>query len=138
MTVRPEAAAAFRRLHQGPDILLLANAWDAGSARLIESLGAKAIATTSAGVAWALGYPDGDALPQAALRGAVAAIARVVAVPLTVDIEGGYAGEPAAVGESVAAVVEVFLAVLLTVCLLAGLRMAVRVVRARAPPRRRA
>ncbi len=106
MPTRPEAAAAFRRLHQGPDILLLANAWDAGSARLIESLGAKAIATTSAGVAWALGYPDGDALPQAALRGAVAAIARVIAVPLTVDIEGGYAAEPAAVGESVAAVVE--------------------------------
>ena len=53
----------FRSLHDGPDLLLLPNAWDAGSARLIESLGAKAIATTSAGVAWSRGYPDGDALP---------------------------------------------------------------------------
>jgi len=106
MPTRPETAATFRQLHQGPDILLLPNAWDAGSARLIESLGAKAIATTSAGVCWALGYPDGKMVPQAALRAAVAAIARVIAVPLSVDIEGGYAADPAAVGESAAGVVE--------------------------------
>ena len=55
--------ATFRELHGGPDLLRLPNAWDAGSARLIESLGAKAIATTSAGLAWSRGYPDGDALP---------------------------------------------------------------------------
>ena len=53
----------FRSLHQGTTPLLLPNAWDAGSARLIENLGAKAIATTSAGVSWSRGYPDGDALP---------------------------------------------------------------------------
>ena len=52
----------FRSLHD--DFLVLPNAWDAGSARLFESLGAPAIATTSAGVAWARGYPDGDALPS--------------------------------------------------------------------------
>ena len=53
----------FRNLHRGPDLLLLPNAWDAVSARLSESLGAKAIATTSAGVAWSRGYPDGNTLP---------------------------------------------------------------------------
>src|SRR5262245_11060736 len=100
-----DTAAAFRRLHQGPGILILANCWDAGSARLVGSLGARAIATTSAGVAWAHGYPDGDALPLDRLVTTVAAIVRVLEVPLTVDIEGGYSDDPGAVGEAVAAVV---------------------------------
>ena len=65
----------FRNLHEGPDILLLPNAWDAGSARLIESLGAKAIATTSAGLAWSRGYPDGDTLPLEQLFAATREIA---------------------------------------------------------------
>jgi len=63
MTSRnPTAASAFRELHRH-GLLVLANAWDAGTARLIESLGGKAIATSSAAVAWAHGYPDGDLLP---------------------------------------------------------------------------
>jgi 2-methylisocitrate lyase-like PEP mutase family enzyme len=99
-------ADVFRRLHDGRELLLLANCWDAGSARLIESLGARAIATTSAGVAWANGYPDGDALPVQRLYATVAAIARVIRVPLTVDVEGGYSGDPVAVGETIAAVVD--------------------------------
>jgi len=99
-------ATTFRRLHAGPDVLILANAWDAGSARLIESWGAKAIATTSAGVAWSQGYPDGDTLPVTLLVGTVAAIARVVQVPLTADVEGGYSADPAAAGETVARVIE--------------------------------
>src|SRR5713226_5207832 len=53
----------FRDLHQGPALLVLPNAWDAITARLIEGLGAKAIATTRAGLAWSRGYPDGNALP---------------------------------------------------------------------------
>ncbi len=106
MNARADSAATFHRLHQGPDILLLANAWDGGSARLIESLGAKAIATTSAGVAWSHGYPDGDALPFRLLVATVAAITRIVRVPLTVDMEGGYGENPAAVGEAVAAVID--------------------------------
>jgi len=57
------AQEIFRSLHRGNAPLLLPNAWDAGSAALIESLGAKAIATTSAGVCWARGYADGDRLP---------------------------------------------------------------------------
>ena len=102
----PTTPRPLHRLHQGPDILLLANAWDGGSARLIESLGAKAVATTSAGVAWTHGYPDGDALPLRLLVSTVAAITRIVRVPLTVDMEGGYDETPAAVGEAVAAVID--------------------------------
>ena len=94
----------FRSLHAPGRLLLLANAWDAGSARLIEARGAPAIATTSAGLAWSRGYPDGDRLPQAVLSGALAEIARVVTVPLSVDIEGGYSSDPRAVGETVRAV----------------------------------
>jgi 2-methylisocitrate lyase-like PEP mutase family enzyme len=97
-------AAEFRRLH-ADGILVLANVWDAMSARLVASLGARAVATTSAGVAWSNGYPDGDRLPVPLLLGAVERIARVVDVPLTVDCEGGYAADPSAVAETVAAVV---------------------------------
>ncbi len=96
----------FRSLHDGPDILLLANCWDAGSARLTASLGARAIATTSAGVAWTHGYPDGDALPVATLLATIRAIARVIDVPLTVDVEGGYSDDPVAVGATIAAVID--------------------------------
>jgi 2-methylisocitrate lyase-like PEP mutase family enzyme len=97
MPKNPELATAFHALHRGPELLILANAWDAGSARLIESLGARAIATTSAGVAWTHGYPDGDALPVALAIATTAAIARVIRVPLTVDIEAGYSDDPDAV-----------------------------------------
>jgi 2-methylisocitrate lyase-like PEP mutase family enzyme len=96
----------FRRLHHG-DLLILPNAWDAGSARLIESRGAKAIATTSAGLAWSSGYPDGDALPVERLLDAARAIARVIAVPLSIDIEGGYSDDPATVARLVGGLMEV-------------------------------
>ncbi|WP_338868067.1 isocitrate lyase/phosphoenolpyruvate mutase family protein [Myxococcus stipitatus] len=101
----PSSAREFRQLHQS-GLLLLVNAWDAGSARVMESLGAKAIATTSAGLAWSQGYPDGDLLPMNRLLDAVASIARVIKVPLTVDMEGGYSSEPYAVGELAAGVLE--------------------------------
>jgi 2-methylisocitrate lyase-like PEP mutase family enzyme len=98
-------AARFRALHaQG--LLRLANAWDAGTSRLIEHLGAPAVATTSAGLAWAQGYPDGDKLDLDALLHAVAGIARVVSVPLTVDVEGGYSDDPATVAATVLRVVQ--------------------------------
>jgi 2-methylisocitrate lyase-like PEP mutase family enzyme len=106
MTSRnPDAAQAFHRLHQD-GLLILPNVWDAGNARLIESLGAKALATTSAAVAWSHGYADGDLLPVRLLLATVADIARVVSVPLSVDIEGGYSSDPAAVGETVAGVID--------------------------------
>lgn len=106
MAARTDHAATFHALHRGPDLLVLANVWDAGSARLVESLGARALATTSAAVAWAHGYPDGDALPVERLVSTVAAITRVVGLPLTVDMEGGYGESPADVGEAVARVVD--------------------------------
>lgn len=86
----------FAHLHAGPDLLVLPNAWDAGSARIIEHAGAKAIATSSAAVAWAHGYPDGEVLAPEALLATVRAIARVVSVPVTADIEAAYAADPAA------------------------------------------
>lgn len=99
-------AEHFHSLHRD-GLLLLANAWDAGTARLIESLGAKAVATTSAGVAWSHGYPDGDLLPVRRLVATVADIVRVIRVPLTVDVEGGYSDDPAAVAETVAGLIDV-------------------------------
>jgi len=92
---------AFAKLHQGPEILILPNAWDAGSARVIEVAGATAIATSSAAVAWANGYPDGEALPFDLLLSTVREIARVISVPLTADVEAGYADDGTAVVESV-------------------------------------
>src|SRR5258707_5746015 len=84
----------FRALHQGPALLVLPNAWDAATARLIESMGAKAIASTSAGLAWSRGYPDGNALPIDRVIAATRDIARVIRVPLTVDVESGYSDDP--------------------------------------------
>lgn len=99
-------ARLFRSLHDGPDLLSIANCWDAGSARVIESLGVRALATTSAGVAWTNGYRDGNALPVERLAAVVRAITRVIRVPLSVDFEGGYSSDPATVGENVAAIVD--------------------------------
>jgi 2-methylisocitrate lyase-like PEP mutase family enzyme len=94
----------FRRLHAPGELLVLPNAWDAGSARLVEGCGATAIATTSAGLAWSCGYADGNVLPPRVLLAAVAAIARVVTLPLTVDVEAGYSDDPQAVADTVVAV----------------------------------
>jgi 2-methylisocitrate lyase-like PEP mutase family enzyme len=99
-------STAFRALHAPGALLVLPNAWDAGSARTIEACGARAIATTSAGLAWARGFPDGDALPAKVLLAAIAEIFRVINVPLSIDIEGGYSSDPRTVGETVAAVVD--------------------------------
>ena len=104
MKSQSDAADRFRELHR-EGLLLLPNAWDAVTARIVESLGARAIATTSAGVAWSHGYADGDLLPVSRLAASVAEVARVVAVPVSADVEGGYSNEPASVGETVAAVV---------------------------------
>lgn len=99
-------AKTFRELHAPGRLLRLPNAWDAGSARLIEASGAEAIATTSAGLAWARGYPDGDVLPARVLAAAVAEITRVVKIPVSTDFEGGYSDDPRAVGENIAAVLD--------------------------------
>ncbi|MBW8880018.1 MAG: isocitrate lyase/phosphoenolpyruvate mutase family protein [Asticcacaulis sp.] len=92
----------FRDLHSQPGrILKLPNTWDAGSARLAEHLGAKAIATTSAGVAWSLGYADGNRMPSDQLLNVARNIVRIVKVPVSVDLEGGYDDRPEVVAETV-------------------------------------
>lgn len=90
------AAAADRllSLHHGERPLILPNAWDVASAQAVERAGAAAIATTSSGVAEALGYPDGEAIPPAEMFAAVGRIAGAVSVPVTADLEAGY-GLPA-------------------------------------------
>ncbi|TRW14712.1 isocitrate lyase/PEP mutase family protein [Glacieibacterium frigidum] len=100
------SVAEFRALHDGPAPLILVNAWDAGSAKLMASLGAKAIATTSAAVAWAHGWPDGDTMPWELLLTSLRAIVGAVDVPVSADVEGGFSDDPAAVADLVAAVVD--------------------------------
>ncbi|MDP1631037.1 MAG: isocitrate lyase/phosphoenolpyruvate mutase family protein [Caulobacter sp.] len=99
-------ATAFRRLHAGPELLILANGWDAGSCRVIETLGAKAVATSSAAVCWSHGYADGHHLPVELLVATVRDIARAVSIPLSCDCEGGYADDPAAVGETITRIID--------------------------------
>ena len=99
-------AETFHELHRTAKPLRLPNAWDVGSARLMESLGAEAVATTSAGVAWALGHPDGDRLPPREAARIAAAMTRVIKIPLSIDFEGGYSDDPAAVGEHIKPVLD--------------------------------
>ena len=89
-----DKAEALRSLHAGPAILVLPNAWDAASARVFEAAGFPAIATTSAGVAKALGYEDHEAAPLAEMLAAATRITRAVSIPVTVDFEAGYGLPP--------------------------------------------
>jgi 2-methylisocitrate lyase-like PEP mutase family enzyme len=103
---RKAQARELQALHRQPP-LVLPNAWDPGSARAIEAAGAKAIATTSAGLSWADGVTDAGGLTRSAALDALRRIVSVVSVPVTADIEGGYGGSPAEVGETVAEVIEI-------------------------------
>ncbi|GAA3367758.1 hypothetical protein GCM10017744_081180 [Streptomyces antimycoticus] len=94
----------FRSLHTVAGPFALANAWDVASARVIESAGAPAIATTSAGVAWSLGCPDGDALARDEALKTISRITAAVAVPVTADVEGGYGQDAADVAETITGV----------------------------------
>ena len=98
-------AEAFRKMHQAPPLLLLPNAWDAMSARIFEAAGFGAIATTSGGVAWALGFPDGEHAPWSEVVAATERIVRAVHVPVTADIEGGYGETPEQVATSVTEII---------------------------------
>jgi 2-methylisocitrate lyase-like PEP mutase family enzyme len=97
-------AHRLRSLHDPAHPLVLANAWDVASAVLVADAGAPAVATTSAGLAWSLGLPDGDRLDRESALAAVARIAAAVDVPVTADIEGGLAGSAAEVEVTVAGV----------------------------------
>jgi 2-methylisocitrate lyase-like PEP mutase family enzyme len=97
---------AFHDLHRS-GLLILPNAWDGGSAALMASLGARAIATTSAGVAWGLGWPDGDFLPVERVAQATRDVVRAArGLPVSIDFEGGYSDDPATVAASARTLVE--------------------------------
>jgi 2-methylisocitrate lyase-like PEP mutase family enzyme len=97
-----EKAHQFRELHHGPAILVLPNAWDVPTAKIFEAAGFPAIATTSAGIAASLGYPDGERISRDEMLEVVARIAHAVAVPVTADVEAGY-GDPVATAKAVVA-----------------------------------
>ncbi|MEU5537564.1 isocitrate lyase/phosphoenolpyruvate mutase family protein [Streptomyces sp. NPDC020362] len=99
-----ETALALRALHVPGRPLVLPNAWDPVSAAVVAEAGAPAVATTSAGLAWALGAADGDRLDRDRALAAVARIVAAVRVPVTADIEGGYAEDAAGVADTVDAV----------------------------------
>jgi 2-methylisocitrate lyase-like PEP mutase family enzyme len=97
-------ASLFASLHHGRRILILANAWDAASARIFEVAGCPALATTSAGVAFSLGRRDGQQLSRDEMLQVVHRIAGAVSIPVTADMEAGYGDTPEAVAETVRAV----------------------------------
>lgn len=99
-------AAALLALHTGPGFVL-PNAWDAGSARILEQVGFPAIATTSAGIAWSCGVPDGEAIDRDRMLEHVGRIVAAVSVPVTADLEAGYGATAEDVGRTVARAVEV-------------------------------
>jgi 2-methylisocitrate lyase-like PEP mutase family enzyme len=104
--VTADRARAFLSMHAGPGFVL-PNAWDAGSARILEQVGFGAIATTSAGIAWSRGVPDGGALDLDTMLEHVAQIVASVGVPVSADLEAGYGDTPEDVGRSVARALDV-------------------------------
>jgi 2-methylisocitrate lyase-like PEP mutase family enzyme len=99
-------AEAFRAMHRGPKILVLPNAWDVASARIFEEAGVAAIATTSAGIAFTLGYPDGQKIPRDEMLSCVSRIAAKVKIPVTADVEAAYGDRPEDAALTARAVIE--------------------------------
>src|SRR2546430_7400663 len=85
-----EKAQAFRALHQEPRLLVLPNAWDVATARLVEEAGFPAIATTSACIAWALGYADGERISRGEMLAAIRRIVAAARGTATPDVGGGH------------------------------------------------
>lgn len=108
MNIREQAQKAeqFRKLHHGPRLLLLPNAWDVVSARILEECGHPAIATSSAAVAFSLGYPDGQRISRQEMLEVAGRIARAVDVPVTADLEAGYGTTAKDMVETVEAAIE--------------------------------
>jgi 2-methylisocitrate lyase-like PEP mutase family enzyme len=101
-----EKAELLQSLHVPGRPLVLANAWDVGSAVVAVRAGAPAVATTSAGVAWSLGFADGDRIDRASVLAATARIAAAVDVPVSADVERGFGDDPAGVAETIRGVLE--------------------------------
>ena len=99
-------AERLRQLHHGPEMLVLPNAWDVASARIVEELGFPAVATTSAGIAFSLGYPDGEKISRDEMFDVVGRIARAVNIPVSADAEAGYGSTPKEMAETARALVE--------------------------------
>jgi 2-methylisocitrate lyase-like PEP mutase family enzyme len=106
MRLQAEKAEQFRKLHHGPRMLVLANAWDVVSARILEECGCPAIATSSAAVAFSRGYPDGQRISRDEMLDVVARIARAVRVPVTADLEAGYGTTVTDMSETVKAAID--------------------------------
>jgi 2-methylisocitrate lyase-like PEP mutase family enzyme len=109
MVMNREQRNRAERLHQwhaAPEPLVLPNVWDVASARIVEQAGAKVIATTSAGMAWALGYADGEQMPVQELLSACRRICHAVKAPVSVDIERGYGPTAQDTAELVSALIE--------------------------------
>ena len=94
MNSQTEKGARFARSHLEPGIIVLPNAWDVGSAVMMAEAGFSAIATTSAGIAFALGFPDGQRISRDRMLESVAQIVAAVPVPVTADLEAGYGPRP--------------------------------------------
>jgi 2-methylisocitrate lyase-like PEP mutase family enzyme len=101
-----QKASRLLELHHGPQPLVLINAWDAASAAMVEHCGLPAIATSSAAMANALGFPDGQYLPWAQMLEAVARVCRAVKVPVTADIESGFAANVTALETSITQIIQ--------------------------------
>jgi 2-methylisocitrate lyase-like PEP mutase family enzyme len=101
-----EKATAFAAMHRGPKILLLPNVWDAASAVIVRQAGFSALATSSAGIAFSLGYPDGQKISRDEMLAAVARITKCVDVPVTADVEAGYGPRPEDAAETTRGVLE--------------------------------
>jgi 2-methylisocitrate lyase-like PEP mutase family enzyme len=100
MASQAEKGTAFRALHQRDEAFIIPNPWDVGTARLLESLGFEALATTSAGFAFSRGKPDGDIDRETMLLHATD-IAAATDLPVSADLENGYGDDPAYVAETV-------------------------------------
>ena len=96
-------AEKLKELIDAPELLVLANVWDAGSARIVAQAGFPAIATSSAGIAWSMGYADGENISRDEMLAVVARIAAAAELPVTADMEAGYGAAPEAVAETVRA-----------------------------------
>ncbi len=99
-------AQQFHELHMVDKLLVLPNAWDVASARLIEEAGFPALATTSAGIGYSFGVPDLHRLTREEMLAAVAPIIRSVNIPVTIDIENGYGETPRDVGDTIRGLIE--------------------------------
>jgi 2-methylisocitrate lyase-like PEP mutase family enzyme len=99
-TAQADRARAFAKLHEGPGAFVIPNPWDIGSARILAGMGFKALATTSAGMAFALGRRDGAVSRDEALAHC-RAVARATPLPVAGDLENGYGDAPEFVAETI-------------------------------------